>query len=69
MDLDLWDCFGRKKNLSCIRGNTVNTINLRHQISVIILKFRGAVVERFERLGYGAESLRKIVRSRLGFVI
>ena len=23
MDLDLWDCFGRKKNPSYIRGNTV----------------------------------------------
>ena len=23
-DLDLWDCFGRKKNPSYIRGNTVN---------------------------------------------
>ena len=31
-DLDLWDCFGRKKNPSYIRGNTVDYLRIEYKV-------------------------------------
>ena len=38
-------------------------------VPYIIVLERGTVVEWLEQLGYGAESRRKVVSSRLGFAM
>ena len=47
----------------------VGNCQFRGVLPIWIIVERGAVVEWLERCGYGADSRRKIVSSRLGFAI
>ena len=61
MDLDLWDCFGRKKNPSYIRGNTV----------AHVYKCTGRPVQMYRKsycaysaqvLGFGGSGVSKMLK-------
>ena len=56
MDLDFWDCFGRKKTPSYKRRNTVAVLPLYLNLYTFILEWQMA--EWLEMLGYGAKGCK-----------
>ena len=66
VDLTLCACLKRGRTLS-VPGRPTNLDGAYYACKW--WGKRGAVVEWLERLGYGAESRRKVVNSRLGFAI